>query len=63
MFLIERDLKLLATDGRPLSQANPVEEIYKKRKPLYEKFADFKVGNITTPELCADEIIKIMEDV
>ncbi len=62
VFLIERDLKLLVTDGRPLSQANPVEQIYKKRKLLYEKFADFKVENMSTPELCAEEIIKITEE-
>ena len=62
VFLIERDLKLLATDGRPLSQANRLEDIYKKRKLLYDRFTDFKVTNMSSAELCADEIIKIMED-
>ena len=37
---IRRDLKMLPTAGRPLSQANPVEKLYAQRKELYAAFAD-----------------------
>lgn len=42
---IQRDLNLLPTDGRPLSQQNKLSEMYRIRKPLYEQFADYAVDN------------------
>lgn len=55
---IERDISLLETEGRPLSQANDISQIYVVRKPLYERFADFSVVNDGTPETCAASICK-----
>ena len=40
-----RDLTLLPTEGRPLSQANALEDLWKKRAPLYSTFADIVVDN------------------
>ena len=37
---LRRDLSQLSTEGRPLSQAGALEEMYKVRKPMYEAFAD-----------------------
>ena len=49
---IKRDLELLATDGRPLSQKFGVEELYRQRLPLYEKFCDFEIdGNGSIKEV------------
>jgi shikimate dehydrogenase len=42
---IERELTALPVNGRPISQANPVEALYAKRLPLYRSFADVTVGN------------------
>ena len=45
IFWLKRDLDVLPTDGRPLSQANPLTELYRVRKPLYEAFADHIIDN------------------
>lgn len=45
LFWLTRDLEKLPTDGRPLSQANKLADIYAVRKPLYEAFADHKIDN------------------
>lgn len=45
IFWIHRDLDALPTDGRPLSQGTPIEEMYRNRKPLYEAFADYEINN------------------
>lgn len=42
---IRRELDALPTDGRPLSQANKLSDMYAVRKPLYEAFSDFSVDN------------------
>ena len=58
---LRRDLALLPTGGRPMSQANPVEELYRQRAPLYEQLADLTVDNRGTPEETAREIIRRLE--
>lgn len=45
IFWLKRDLKLLPTDGRPLSQSSKLEDLYKVRQPMYEAFADCIVDN------------------
>ena len=55
---IQREISTLATDGRPLSQAGKLEQMYQIRKPLYAKFADSMVTNDTTPEAAAESILK-----
>ena len=42
---IERELTALPVNGRPISQAKPVEALYAKRLPLYRSFADVTVEN------------------
>ena len=42
---LKRDLDMLPTDGRPLSQRGKPEEMYTVRRPLYEKFADHVIDN------------------
>ena len=58
---LRRDLSLLTTSGRPMSQANPVEKLYRQRAPLYEQLADLMVDNQGTPEETAQEIIRRLE--
>ena len=59
---LKRDLDLLPTDGRPLSQTGRLQEMYQKRAPLYARFADFSVENSGDPQETAEEIIRILED-
>ena len=42
---LRRDLDLLPTAGRPLSQTNSLEAMYATRIPLYQAFADLEVDN------------------
>lgn len=45
IFWVKRDISLLPTDGRPLSQANKLEEMYQVREPMYRQFADRIIDN------------------
>ena len=59
---LRRDLHKLPTDGRPVSQSVPLEELYRRRAPLYEAAAQVTVDNNGTVEQTVDEIIKrVME--
>lgn len=42
---LDRALDLLPTEGRPLSQITKLEEMYKVRLPMYQRFADHWVDN------------------
>lgn len=59
VFFIRRSLGLLSRDGRPLSKDADLEEMYKKRLPLYLAFADYTVDNSTTVRECAEAIADI----
>ncbi len=59
---IQRDISLLPTEGRPLSQTNSLNQMYKIRQPLYRSFADITIANNTSPEVAAQAIIKQLED-
>ena len=54
---LRRDISILPTDGRPLSQTQRLEEMYNKRAPLYEAFADQIVDNDTIPEYTVNTIL------
>ena len=62
IFWLERDLSLLPTDGRPLSQASRLEEMYAHRRPMYEAFADIRVENAGSPEETVAEILSKLEE-
>lgn len=47
---IKRDLNLLPTNGRPLSQKTSLQSMYQQRQNLYAVFADHTVVNETTLE-------------
>ncbi len=59
---LERELSLLPTQGRPLSQANRLEEMYAVRKPMYEAFADIRVSNTGSPEDTVNEVFSQLEE-
>jgi len=58
---LERDITALPKDGRPLSQAGSLAQMYAYRKPLYEKFADIKVSNNNSITDTVKNIVKGLE--
>lgn len=42
---IKRDLDKLETDGRPLSQSMPLDQMYEERKDAYSYWSDFFINN------------------
>ena len=57
---LNRDLSLLPTEGRPLSQSQPLERLYQMRLPLYRSWCDAEVDmNGLTPEETAERILEI----
>ncbi len=63
LIFLQRDLDLLPTDGRPVSQANPLEELYAKRLPLYRSFADAELNNDGAPEATAARILEVFHEI
>ena len=59
---LQRNLKLLPTDGRPLSQSNRLTDLYTIRKPMYEAFSDFAVDNNGSTEETVSAILNQLED-
>ena len=57
---LQRDISKLPTDGRPLSQANALDDMYALRKPLYEMYADAVVNNNGTLEATVDVLYQII---
>lgn len=59
---IKRDVNLLTTDNRPISQKDGIKALYEKRKDIYIKVSDLIVENDTTIENCAKKVIKDYEN-
>ena len=51
-----RDLELLPTDGRPLSQSTALASLWEQRAPLYERFRDVLIKNDGSVEETAQAI-------
>ena len=62
IFCLNRDISKLPTDGRPLSQQNKADEMYRIRKPLYETFADNMIDNNGDPDEAVRHILLILEE-
>lgn len=45
VIFLKRDVSLLPVEGRPVSQANNLQELYRRRLPLYEAACDLEVEN------------------
>ena len=56
VYFLRRALEDLPVEGRPLSQAGSLEEMYRVRAPLYRDTADVSVWNNKAPEATASEI-------
>jgi len=58
---LQRDLNVLPTNGRPLSQKDKLRDMYVVRSPLYAKFADYTVENNTTAQDAVDKILRLYD--
>ncbi len=57
VIFLRRPVDQLPVQGRPVSQANDLEQLFRQRLPLYQRAADLEVDN-RTPEDAAEEIIR-----
>lgn len=62
IFWVQRDIRHLPTDGRPLSQSGKMEEMFRLRQPLYAQFADDTIRNQGTPEETVRTIVSLLEE-
>lgn len=60
IFWLRRDIALLPTDGRPLSQAQRLTDMYAARKPMYERFADHAIDNSGTIDAAVEKILEVL---
>ena len=58
VIFLRRALDRLPVEGRPVSQASDLNELYRRRLPLYQEAADLEADNTGTPEETAEEIIR-----
>jgi len=58
---LDRDLSLLPTDGRPLSQSTHLTDMFAIRKPLYEAFADHHIDNNGSIDETIRQILTVLE--
>jgi len=61
IFWLQRDVEALPKDGRPISQRSDLKELYERRKPRYERFADYIVDNNGSPAETVGRILKLLE--
>ena len=57
---LRRDISLLPKDGRPVSQANDLGELFKKRLPFYLDAADHEITVDADPERNAQTITEVL---
>ena len=55
---LKREIGLLPTQGRPISQTRDLNELYQARRPLYEAFADEIIDNTGTVAEAAEKILE-----
>ena len=62
LVFLNRDFeKLSADNSRPLSSTKEqLEALYKRRLPLYKKYADYTVDNFTSPENTANSVLEMI---
>ena len=59
VFWLQRDLSMLPTEGRPLSQRDGLQTLYRRRMPLYTHFADHIIDNNGSAEETLRRILQI----
>lgn len=57
---LKRDLRILPTDGRPVSQSTDLSKLYEIRRPFYEAVSDYTVDVSPSPEDNAKTILEVI---
>ena len=57
IYWLQRDISMLATKGRPLSQGADLAKMYRRRKSMYEAFADEIIVQGAAPEMAVEKIL------
>lgn len=57
---LKRDISKLARDGRPISLSTDLNTLYERRRPAYERFADFEVSNEGSIEETVERILEVL---
>lgn len=60
IFCLTRDLSRPSHQRAAVSQALGAEELYRRRKPLYEEFADAMIDNDRTVENAVRQILEVL---
>ena len=60
IFWLQRDTALLPKDGRPISLRSDLHELYEKRRPCYERFADVVIDNNGSLEATVKSILEVL---
>ena len=60
IFWLLRETSLLPKDGRPISQRSDLNELYEKRRPQYEAFADHVIDNNGALEETVGKILEVL---
>ena len=58
---LQRDIDKLPRDGRPLSARADLNEMFRRRAPMYSAFADMTADNNGTPEATAEMILEALK--
>lgn len=59
IYWLKRAVVTLPTEGRPLSQTQDLGQMYARREPMYQHFADAAVDNNRTPEETVKQILSM----
>lgn len=59
VIFLNRSIDALPTENRPLSQRGSLSQMYEKRLPLYQRFADYEIDSNVT----ADEVVRKIKEV
>lgn len=57
---LQRSIKQLPIEGRPLSNTTDLNKMYAIREPMYRKFADNILQNNDDPDIIADVLLKLL---
>ena len=60
IFWLRRDVSKLPKEGRPLSLAGDLEEMARRREPLYRRFADAEIFNDAAQEEALRQILEVI---
>lgn len=59
---LKRDISLLTSNSRPVSQKVGVERLYEERKDTYKAFADMEIKNDCDIRTVAENIVRVYEE-